>query len=102
MPGSQVPPSTIYKHSVYSIPLTIESENRESAVFGNVPKFENWPSEVALAYTLNMASIVIYGRTSLIQKMALEGLDAKDARQCALLQLSEFANESPASKCGEL
>ena len=102
VPGSQVPPSTIYRHSVYSIPLTIESsENRESAVFGNVPKFENWPSEVALAYTLNMASVVIYGRTSLIQKMALEGLDAETAQPCTLLQLSEFANESPASKCGE-
>ena len=102
MPGSQVPPSTIYKHSVYSIPLTIESENEESAVFGNVSKFENWPSEVALAYTLNMASIVIYGRLSLIQKMALEGLDPRAAQQYTLLQLSEFANETPASKCGEL
>ena len=107
IPGSHVAPSTVYmyKHSVYSMPLTLDTDNGGSSVFGKTSRFENWPSEVALAYTLNLASIVIYGRTSLIQKAALEGdvsrVKCAAADSFGLLDLSEFDNEETVSKCGE-
>jgi len=70
-----VPPSTLYRHSLFSVPLTPDTENQESVAFGGrtTSKFETWPSEVALAYVLNMAAVVIYGRTSRIQKFASGG-----------------------------
>ena len=102
VPGSHVPPSTVYRHSLYSIPMTIDIENENSSVFGHASRFENWPSEVAMSYTLNMASIVVYGRTSGIQKSALEGVRRGGGEELyGLMQLSEFANEGSVSKCGE-
>ena len=109
IPGSQVPPSTLYRHSVFSVPLTLDTENEESVTFGGrtAPKFESWPSEVALAYVLNMAAVVIYGRTSRIQKVALEGGNMRErlgggVKEWGLLQLSEFESEDTVSKYGEL
>ena len=106
--GSQVPPSTLYRHSVFSfsLPPSLGTENvafwEESA-----SKFENWPSEVALTFVLNMAAIAIYGRTSHIQRIALEGgcmterLGGVIKKDYGLLQLSEFETEGTLSKCGE-
>ena len=106
--GSQVPPSTLYRHSLFSVPQTPDTENQESVTFGGrtASKFETWPSEVALAYVLNMAAVVIFGRTSQIQKFALEGGNMRErlgggAREWGLLQLSEFESEDTVSKYGE-
>ena len=105
--GSQVPPSTLYRHSVFSfsLPPSLGTENvafREESA----SKFENWPSEVALTFVLNMAAIVIYGRTSHIQRIALEGGCMTEqlggvTKEYGLLQLSEFETEGTLSKCGE-
>lgn len=116
VPGSQAPPSTIYRRSTISTPAT-ELCNIHSTtviVLGNTSRFENWPNEVALAYTLNMASIVIFGRSSLIQKVALEGFEegrlsedrgTAPQHKYGLMQLGEFSgeNESEAdlAKCGK-
>ena len=102
--GSQVPPSTLYRHSVFSfsLPPSLGTVNE-----GNVTsQFENWPSEVALTFVLNMAAIVIYGRTSHIQKVALEGECTTGrlggvAKEYGLLQLSEFETEGTLRKHGE-
>ncbi len=107
VPGSHVAPSTVYRHSVFSVPLTLDTEDGGSTTGGNMSRFENWPSEVAVAYTLNLASIAIYGRTSLIQKTALQGKGSRGVKDAAmsaygLLQLTEFSNEGTVSKCGKL
>ena len=113
VPGSQAPPSTIYRRSTISTPATELHNIHSTTVLGNASRFESWPSEVALVYTFNMASIVIFGRSSLIQKVALEGfeegsLSEKDqagGHKCGLMQLVEFSggNESEAdlAKCGK-
>ena len=110
VPGSHVAPSTIYRHSVYS-PLTLDVENEESCRLssdrGTVThaRFENWPSEVALAYSLSMADVVIYGRTSVIQSTALEGARSGDGEtgRFGLKQLVQFSltDHSPSGKPGE-
>ena len=108
--GSQVPPSTIYRRSTISTPAT-ELPNIDSAIaMEKDSKFEQWPIEVALTYTLNMASIVVYGRTSLIQKVALEGVRSEGSssvvQKYGLMQLIDFSVncelETNPSKCGEL
>ena len=101
VPGSHIAPSTVYRHSVYSTAHTLSSmskeEEEENATSSSVSRFENWPSEVALAYTLNMGCVVIYGRTSRIQSVALEGTNTPSCY--GLKQLATFSNEE--SKCGE-
>ena len=98
VPGSHIAPSTVYRHSVYSAANTISLESKEeNTTFSSVSRFENWPSEVALAYTLNMGCVVIYGRTSRIQSVALEGMNTPACY--GLKQLATFSNEE--SKCGE-
>lgn len=69
MLGSQVHPSTVLRQSVISSEPSLNS----SVTFRKFSKLEFWPSEVALTYTFCMASIAMYGRTSLIRKTALEG-----------------------------
>ena len=115
VPGSQAPPSTIYRRSTISTPATELHNIHSTTVLGNTSRFENWPNEVALVYTLNMASVVIFGRSSFIQKVALEGfeegsLSEKDHDEApqhkyGLMQLVEFSeeNESEADlvKCGK-
>lgn len=111
--GSEVPPSTIYRRSTLSTPATELPYIESSAILGTTSKFENWPNEVALVYTLNMASIVIYGRSSLIQKIALEGLEQKSPhsqklpcqQKYGLMQLVDFSeemrSETDSSKCSK-
>ena len=109
VPGSHVAPSTIYRHSVYS-PLTLDVENEESCRLSSDrgavthARFESWPSEVALAYTLSMADVVIYGRTSVIQSTALEGMHGGDGgtERFGLKQLVQFSltAHSPSGKSG--
>lgn len=109
VPGSRIAPSTIYQHSIYS-PLTIDIEEEDEqgkgmlVSGGNVtgqiaeishhPSFESWPSEVAVAYTLGICDVVIYGRTSHIQSSALQGLlqseDTSGEGNIGLKQLAEF------------
>ena len=115
VPGSQVPPSTIYRRSTLSTPATELLNIHSTTVLGNSSKFENWPNEIALVYTLNMASIVIFGRSSLVQKVALEGLEEgssweKDqagagTQKYGLMQLVEFSGETESetdlAKCGK-
>ena len=103
IPGSHVAPSTVYRHSVYS-PLTIDVENEESGGLssgGTVSHamFESWPSEVALAYTLNMSDVVIYGRTSRIQSTALEGTSSGEGgiSGFGLKQLAGFSHTEHSS-----
>lgn len=103
VPGSQAPPSTIYRRSTVSTPATELHNLHSTTVLGNSSRFENWPNEVALVYTLNMASIVIFGRSSIIQKVALEGFEGgstseKDQggtpqQKYGLMQLVEFRGE---------
>lgn len=114
VPGSQAPPSTIYRRSTISTPATELHNLHSTTVLGNSSQFENWPNEVALVYTLNMASIVIFGRSSLIQKVALEGfeeesLSEKDQgrapqQKYGLMQLVDFSGEKESetdlTKCG--
>ena len=93
--GSQVPPSTLYRRSTISTPATELPNIDSAATMENHSKFENWPVEVALMYTLNMASIVIYGRSSLIQKIALEGTGSENLIQkYGLMQLVDFSASS--------
>jgi hypothetical protein len=68
MLGSQVHPSTVLRQGMLS-----SSPAGDSQVSRKLAHFEQWPWEVALTYTICMASITIYGRTSLIQQTALEG-----------------------------
>ena len=115
VPGSQAPPSTIYRRSTISTPATELHNIHSTTVLGNTSRFENWPNEVALVYTINMASIVIFGKNSLIQKVALEGfeeerLSEKDRGEAphhkyGLMQLVEFTGENESetglTKCGK-
>ena len=106
VPGSQVPPSTIYRRSTISTPATELHNLCSTTALGNTSRFENWPNEVVLTYTINMASIVIFGRSSLIQKVALEGFEEdslsvtdpfrEPQQKYGLMQLVEFSgpNES--------
>lgn len=71
MLGSQVHPSTVLRHSALSGELS--SAGSLGSQVPKLSKFEHWPCEVAMTYTFNMASIAIYGRTSLIQRTAMEG-----------------------------
>lgn len=103
VPGSHIAPSTVYRHSVYS-PLTIDVENEESGGLSSRETvshatFENWPSEVALAYTLNMSDVVIYGRTSQIQSTALEGMSSREkgVGGLGLKQLAGFSHTKHSS-----
>lgn len=103
VPGSHIAPSTVYRHSVYS-PLTIDVENEESGELSSRETvshatFGNWPSEVALAYTLNMSDVVIYGRTSQIQSTALEGMSSgeKGVGALGLKQLAGFSHTKHSS-----
>lgn len=113
VPGSQVPPSTIYRRSTLSTPATELPIIESSVAFANSSKFENWPNEVALVYTLNMASVVIFGRSSLVQKVALEGMERETSKnqqlnppqKYGLMQLVDFVAksglESDPTKCGK-
>jgi len=99
VPGSPIAPSTVYRHSVYSVPRTIDTENEESAVLCSTSRFESWPNEVALAYTLNMGCVAIYGKTSLIQSTALEGMNS--SARYGLKHLAVFSHKDSSSKCGK-
>ena len=93
IPGSQVPPSTTYRHSVFSSLGDERSGSLDSLLGKNQSQFEHWPIEVSIMYTLNMASVVIYGRSSIIQKSALEGKTVTSEEgdiKYGLLQLSEY------------
>lgn len=68
MLGSQVHPSTVLHQSIFS-----NKSSRSSPSPKELCRFEDWPLEVALSYTLCMGSICIYGKTSQIQQTALEG-----------------------------
>ena len=123
VPGSHIAPSTVYRHSVYSMPLTLDMDNDdinvESAMLSgsgggggaaNHARFETWPCEVALAYTLSMAGVVVYGRTSLIQSTALEGMGSGDGGRggkggvegYGLKQLAQFTHMEPSPTTGKL
>ena len=110
VPGSQVYPSTIYRRSTHSTELP----NINSTIaLRNSSKFENWPNEVALVYTLNMASVVMFGRSSLIQRVALEGPEHKSVKKkllspvekYGLIQLIDFnprsGSKSDPTRCGK-
>ena len=102
VPGSQAPPSTIYRRSTLSTPATELPKLESSVLLESSSKFENWPNEIALAYTLNMSSIVIFGKSSIIQKIALEGLEQKSSKdqqlaphqKYGLLQLVDFNTDT--------
>ena len=81
--GSEVPPSTVFRNSVFSAPGS--TSTGAAMALAESSKFESWPCEVALAYTLHMASVVIYGKTSHIQQTALEG-------EHGLVQLAGFTS----------
>lgn len=90
VPGSQVPPSTVYRRSTLSTQAT-ELPNIDNIIASeNDSKFETWPNEVALVYTLNMASVVIFGKSSLIQKVALEGSEHKSVKNKLLSSLQRY------------
>lgn len=99
MLGSQVQPSTILRDSMLS-----SNSSPSSCASRRLTQLECWPGEVALTYTVCMASITIYGKTSLIQQTALEGPKVKRATSsvqvegedesisinCGLLELAQF------------
>ncbi|CAI8036202.1 hypothetical protein GBAR_LOCUS20305 [Geodia barretti] len=123
VPGSHVAPSTIYRQSVYSPPLTIDMGTEEGddgetgercggGVSGESlvtvaragrAGIVSWPSEVGLAYTLGMGEVVLYGRTSRIQSVALEGGTGGSGgeRVLGLRQLAEFSTNTHASASKE-
>lgn len=72
--GSQAPLSTVYGiHSTASIPSTIKSV-MEDLTLDTPPKdLESWPWELAYVYIQCMASLVMFGNTSVIQKFAFDG-----------------------------
>ncbi len=92
VPGSQVPPSTVYQHSILSLSQSIGSVD-ESSSDGKIDpyNFNTWPLEVQLAYVLNAGEMVINGTDSSIQRMALLGPDNDSiASQYTLAQLSGY------------
>ena len=110
MLGSQVYPSTVLRQSMLSsegpspppppqlpppgkAPPPQVPDNpttSPSPLQGESFRFEDWPSEIALIYTINMASIAIYGRTSLIQRQSLEGRVSDGGERAGLLELAGF------------
>ena len=91
---SRASPSTDYKHSVYSsMPLTIDDDDDDDEErTGHSPQFERWPGEVALAYTFSMSQIAIFGKTSLIQSAALDGV--RGVEGYGLKQLAVYSSHS--------
>lgn len=94
MLGSQVhPSSTALRRSMFS------TSSPSSSVSKRLTQFECWPGEVALTYTTCMASVTIYGKTSLIQRTALEGaassvrVEGEDGRNFGLLELAKFESK---------
>lgn len=87
--GSQAAPSTVYQQSILSLPSTISKDESliMSPSFQHMHNFDTWPSDVRLAYTLNLSDVVIYGKDSNISRMALVGQDEVHKRYC----LSELA-----------
>ena len=88
--GSQVPPSTVYRQSLLSSYHTIGTDRTglsSSVAPNHVHRFDTWPVEASVVYTISMASIIIYGRSSHIQKLALEG---GSYNSYALKQLSSY------------
>ena len=87
--GSQVPPSTVYRQSLLSSYHYWHRQNRFILISctNNIHRFDTWPVEVSVTYTISMASIIIYGRSSHIQKLALEGASADGY---GLKQLSSY------------
>lgn len=108
--GSQVHPSTIIRHSALYSTASSKSPTaavtNESAAALSISKFASWPSEVAIAYIMGMTSCAIYGRTSLIQRTAMEGfvqevgvvtdergVESSKGHKCGLLDMAEFHAE---------
>ena len=99
MLGSQVHPSTVLQQSIFS-----NKSSRSSPSSKELFRFEDWPLEVALSYTLCMGSICIYGKTSQIHQTAMEGpcgnkakasdtpqqQSAEGMRKYCLLELAEY------------
>ncbi len=85
MLGSQVYPSTVIRHSTFSSEASAKNQTQNVTT-----DFESWPSEVALTYTFCMASIGIFGSTSLIQRAALEGTTKSRGKNYGLLDLAEY------------
>ena len=72
--GSQAPLSTVYGiHSTASIPSTIKSVMEDPTLDAPLKDLESWPWELAYMYVQCMASLVIFGNNSAIQKYALNG-----------------------------
>lgn len=113
MLGSMVHPSTVIRQSgLYStqsgLPLVKEEPQPLPLC--------SWPNEVVLAYVHGMACCAIYGRTTIIQKTAMQGLGQKSeaprkkcsshgsnkkVRECGLMNLVGFKNSTEVnnSKC---
>lgn len=69
--GSEVHPSnTLYSTASTGKSSTAVVKTEEAS---SAPAFVGWPSEVTMAYVTGMACCAIYGRTSLIQRTAMEG-----------------------------
>ena len=97
MLGSQVHPSTVLRHSTFSSEVSTKDQTHGG--------FETWPSEVALTYTLYMASVSIFGRTSSIQKTALQGSSSNSTKigikNYGLLDLAEYKSEEAVKEDGK-
>ena len=108
MLGSMVHPSTLIRHSsLYSTTSRTSPDLQIKAVsFPMLQPFmlSSWPIEVVLAFVMGIACCAIYGRTSLIQRTAMEGFvqesenagkrsySKKDSKrkECGLLDLVVF------------
>eukprot|EP00731_Ephydatia_muelleri_P024106 Em0016g377a len=90
--GSQLPPSTVCAPSFVSLPQAFGSEEEGGELRFN-SRFESWPSEVCMTYTVNMASIAIYGQTSAIQDTALNGRRGQETAKHGLVQLARFQSD---------
>lgn len=69
--SSQVHPSTLIRHNFLSSESSVGKS--DTIVPPQPTGFESWPIEVALTYALCLGSVCIHGRSSLIQRVALEG-----------------------------
>ena len=72
--GSIAPGSTVYQHSILSTPSTIKTDL--STV--SLTNFTSWSWEVKLTYAVGLADIVMYGRDSNLQSVALMGRRRED------------------------
>lgn len=93
-PGSQVPPSTIFCESIRSETSTVDTAVTVSTpALQSAYSYTSWAGIIQIAYTLNMADIVLHSMDSNIQRMALLGCEENQTSQYSLAQLASYGEQ---------